>query len=61
MTKFFRLYRPLADRWKVYENSSGTGLRLIAEGAREQRLIVYDEESWSAMLARLRDAKHEEA
>jgi predicted ABC-type ATPase len=42
---FFKLYRPLADKWFFYDNSSAEP-RIVAYGEQEQYLIVRDEAIW---------------
>ncbi len=45
---FFALYRPLADRWRVYQNSSLGRPRLIASGgAGAERTRVTNREIWT--------------
>lgn len=48
---FFGLYRPIANNWRVYDNSGMAGHRLIAEGANETE-TVFEETMWKRMLAR---------
>jgi predicted ABC-type ATPase len=47
ITNFFSLYRPIADEWKVYDNSPRPGMRLIAEGQCDAIPIVYDPPIWA--------------
>lgn len=44
---FFELYRPLASRWFVYDNS-GSETRLVADGA-PARTAVHDGTTWARM------------
>ncbi len=46
---FFVLYRPLADGWRVYDNSRTGGPRLIAAGRGEGTSRVIDREAWRRM------------
>ncbi|MGH2632934.1 MAG: hypothetical protein ACRDG3_05950, partial [Tepidiformaceae bacterium] len=46
IANFFTLYRPIADDWKVYDNSGEPGLRLVAEGEGNSLPIVYDRFTW---------------
>ncbi len=41
---FFDLYQPLANTWKVYDNSDG--YRLIAEGETTEVKVVHDAMIW---------------
>jgi len=47
ISNFFSLYRPIADEWKVYDNSPRPGMRLIAEGQSDAIPIVYDPLIWA--------------
>lgn len=53
LSNFFTLYRPLADDWQVYDNSSGEQPRLVAEGHRTQVVSVRDRETWDEMMRRV--------
>ena len=44
---FLELYRPLADSWRVYDNSIGHQTRLIAIGRRKIVRSVCDAETWN--------------
>jgi len=48
---FFRLYRPLAEAWRVYDNSGNQGPRLIGSGASTGVETVIDEKAWRAFQA----------
>jgi predicted ABC-type ATPase len=43
---FFELYRPLADNWRVYENSLGPVPRLVARGREGSAVEVVDPDQW---------------
>jgi predicted ABC-type ATPase len=43
---FFRLYQPLATRWRFYDNQSRLGPRLIATGVGPAEQLVADAEVW---------------
>jgi predicted ABC-type ATPase len=43
---FRNLYLPLADRWRIYDNSAVTENRLIARGGEGINLDIYEEKSW---------------
>jgi predicted ABC-type ATPase len=48
---FLDLYRPLAQSWRVYDNSKGLGPVLIASGDSETDDKVLDERSWRSFQA----------
>jgi len=48
---FFGLYRPLADAWRVYDNSGNLAPRMIASGASTEVETVLDEKAWKAFQA----------
>lgn len=56
LRNFFELYMPIADRWRVYDNSRSAMPRLIASGDDSQPIIVHDQTTWQVIL---RSAKHE--
>lgn len=43
----FDLYIPVVSGWKVYDNSSGEGARLIAKGKFGMPEVIVDPQSWS--------------
>jgi predicted ABC-type ATPase len=43
---FFELYRPIADRWTVYDNSNPAGARVIARGSGPEVAEVLDTNCW---------------
>jgi len=45
---FFKLYRPLADLWVVYDNSEDEP-RIVAKGTGESTLEIVDQSSWSTI------------
>ncbi len=53
---FFNLYRPLADSWKIYNNSSLDAFSLIASQNNNENLIIKNKLIWSQILE-IRDAK----
>jgi predicted ABC-type ATPase len=61
LRNFFELYRPLAETWQVYDNSSGPPVRLVAEGHHDHISAVYDESIWSSVTRGLRDADQGQA
>ena len=44
---FFRLYRPLSDTWRMYNNSVRSGPRIVADGGTGRREAIYDPATWS--------------
>jgi predicted ABC-type ATPase len=46
---FFKLYRPLADRWLVLDNTERAAPRLIAQGRGDDEIEVLDERTWNTM------------
>jgi hypothetical protein len=48
---FLRLYRPIADTWRLYDNSPASGPRLVAVGAKEQVLELRDQALWKQINA----------
>lgn len=48
LANFFQLYKPLATRWHLYDNSGREPL-LIATGSREVIQGIVDEERWSEL------------
>lgn len=46
---FFTLYRPLADRWNVYDNSVPGTTRLIACCSQEVGETIFDAAAWEAL------------
>lgn len=55
LRNFFRLYLPLADTWQLFDNSSASGPRLIAEGEATLIRTAQDGRTWQA----LRDKHHD--
>jgi predicted ABC-type ATPase len=50
LRSFFRLYRPLATSWSMYDNS-GEIPRLIAQGSRSSVSGMADPEAWAGISA----------
>jgi predicted ABC-type ATPase len=46
ITNFFRLYRPLAASWRVYDNADSSGLSLIASGGAAVAETVVNQDMW---------------
>ena len=47
---FFSLFRQLADRWEVFDNTSGTGAQLVAEGRRAMVTAIHDQDVWTRFM-----------
>jgi predicted ABC-type ATPase len=48
LNNFFKLYRPLADLWVVYDNSEAEP-RIVANGTGESTLEIVEQSSWSTI------------
>jgi predicted ABC-type ATPase len=46
LNNFFRLYRPLATTWYLYDNSRGPSVELIASGVGSETTVVRDQALW---------------
>lgn len=46
LRNFFELYRPLATKWMMYDNSGALPPRLIAVGRRERTSTILDDALW---------------
>jgi len=44
---FFRLYRPMAGTWRMYDNSEPSWPRIIADGRKDTSETIYDPKTWS--------------
>ncbi len=49
LRNFFRLYRPLATTWRLYDNSESFSPRPIATGGRERDLEISAPATWEAI------------
>jgi predicted ABC-type ATPase len=49
LANFFRLYQPLADTWRFYDNSGEFAPRLIATGVRRRASKVHDRKLWASI------------
>ena len=49
MKNFFRLYKPLADTWRFYDNSHPSGPALIARGGEKTKEVIYNIDLWNIM------------
>lgn len=50
LRNFFLLYRPLADLWRVYDNSRKAPVQLVAEGSGDATSAVTDAATWEIIL-----------
>lgn len=50
LKNFFALYRPIADHWRMYDSSSETRVKLIAEGRLASAINVIDREIWTSLV-----------
>lgn len=46
LNNFFRLYRPLADTWELFDVSALDKLKIVANGETDLRIQVFDEDLW---------------
>jgi len=49
LRNFFELYRPLATKWRVYNNAVATSPKLIASGRGASNERIYDRRTWEAV------------
>jgi predicted ABC-type ATPase len=49
LRNFFRVYAPLAERWRFYDNRGRNAARLIAEGSANETTNVEDNEIWQLL------------
>jgi predicted ABC-type ATPase len=52
LRNFFGLYQPLADDWRVYDNSGEDGSRLVAVGCGSTPTEVREQQTWDDMRRR---------
>ncbi len=57
LKNFFRLYKPLANFWRFYNNADPSGPRLIASGSGSEPDNVKDIEIWNSIMGKLRHEK----
>lgn len=50
MSNFFHRYRPVADRWWLFDNTGSDGPRLIASGENGREDEVEDDTTWTKLL-----------
>ncbi|MBI3407415.1 MAG: hypothetical protein HY040_03540 [Planctomycetes bacterium] len=48
LVNFFRLYRPIADSWKVYDNANPKNPVTVAVGT-GAKVTIRKEQSWTVM------------
>ncbi len=56
LVNFDRLFRPVANTWRLYDGSVLGGRPLIAHGTREGTPVVLDEAKWLAIRKRIEEA-----
>jgi predicted ABC-type ATPase len=49
MSNFFQIYRPLADTWRLYNNSDQSGPDLIAAGGVNTQEVIYKSAIWNTV------------
>lgn len=49
LRNFFNLYRPIADSWKLYDNSDANQFNLIASEVKGSSLHVEHEKIWQQL------------
>lgn len=54
---FFRLYKPLADFWRIYDNSDPEGPYLIASGSTSESDNIKNIEIWNIFMGQLKYEK----
>lgn len=54
---FFRLYKPLADFWRIYDNSDTEGPYLIASGSKSESDNIKNIEIWNIFMGQLKYEK----
>jgi len=52
LNNYFRLYVPLADAWRFYDNSDIGSVRLVATGGRDFPERVFGDQTWRAARSR---------
>lgn len=55
LRNFFRLYQPLATKWRLYDSASGALPRIVAAGGERLPLRVYDPSTWQRVIEGLED------
>ena len=53
LKNLFSLYLELADDWRVYDNSSRSGSRLVVEGRGRISTEIHDQQTWDEMRRRV--------
>jgi predicted ABC-type ATPase len=48
VNNFFSLFRQLADRWEVFDNTGGSGAELVAEGRRSMVTAIHNQDVWDS-------------
>lgn len=54
LRNFFRLYRPIVDTWRLFDNSGSEGYELIAQESSGESLHVENPDIWNELLEKYR-------
>lgn len=49
ISNFFKLYKPRANTWRLYNNSYPSGPKLFAKGGVKTKEIIYDTDLWNTL------------
>jgi predicted ABC-type ATPase len=60
LRNFFSLYQPLANTWRIYDNSKSSGPRLIARGRSSKVTGVLDDTLWARITSEVECEADEE-
>ena len=52
LRNFFSLYQPLADEWRVYDNSEHGGSKMVAAGHGSTATVIQEQQTWDEMRRR---------
>jgi predicted ABC-type ATPase len=55
LRNFFRLYRPMAESWRLYDNTRGVVPHLVARGGRAAATRVFDDLTWRRVTRGIED------
>ena len=57
LRNFFRLFRPMARTWRLYDNSRGTEPRLVARGGLAEDTKIVDQQTWQLIKQGIEDGR----
>lgn len=57
LINFFKIYKPIADKWRFYDNVSNNSPRLIAKGGKDTAVEIFDEGAWEKLLLQYENPK----